>query len=179
MTKPCLLLLAGGLAAQHSTLPATVGPVPTAVGCIFIACSRAGGGLSAMFLGGYALFMLAGGDIIGKRLHADYAGDSMLARVRVRRLSEGDRRFDRFDSWSRWRSSTAPACRGQLVRPPRVPAIGEVWELELRLQRPRGNSNPGVFDYESWLFREKIHATGYVVGGKRNRLLWSGTSIGS
>ena len=58
---------------------------------------------------------------------------------------------------------------------PVVPRIGEVWELELRLRRPRGSFNPGGFDYESWLFRERIHATGYIVPGKRNRLLWAGS----
>lgn len=68
-----------------------------------------------------------------------------------------------------------PVVRVSWFDPPHLPATGEVWELELRLRRPRGNSNPGVYDYEAWLFREKIHATGYVVGGKRNRLLWSGT----
>ncbi len=52
-----------------------------------------------------------------------------------------------------------------------MPRIGQTWQLELRLRRPRGNSNPGVFDYEAWLFRQQIHATGYVVPGKRNRLL--------
>lgn len=132
----------------------------------------------ALFLGAYALFMLAAGDVMGKRLQADYAGDSMLARVRVidfpKELGHsivlliepvGDQRIP-------------PRVRVSWFDPPHVPAVGEVWELEVRLQRPRGTSNPGVFDYESWLFREKLHATGYVVGGKRNRLLWSGTASG-
>ena len=50
-----------------------------------------------------------------------------------------------------------------------------MWQLELRLKRPRGKSNPGVFDVEAWLFREEIHATGYVVNGKRNQRLLTGT----
>jgi len=52
--------------------------------------------------------------------------------------------------------------------------LGDVWQLELRLKRPRGNSNPGGFDYEAWMFREGIGAAGYVVSGKRNRLLGRG-----
>lgn len=51
------------------------------------------------------------------------------------------------------------------------PQIGDVWQLEVRLRRPRGTSNPGVFDYEAWLFRERVGATGYVVNGSRNRRL--------
>ncbi len=39
---------------------------------------------------------------------------------------------------------------------------GERWQLVLRLRPPRGFSNPGAFDYAQWLWREGIHATGYV-----------------
>jgi competence protein ComEC len=49
--------------------------------------------------------------------------------------------------------------------------LGDIWELELRLRRPRGNQNPGVFDHEAWLFRSRISATAYVADGWRNRLV--------
>lgn len=42
---------------------------------------------------------------------------------------------------------------------------GQTWELAVRLKRPWGFSNPGGFDYESWLFRNGIRATGYVRAG--------------
>ena len=176
LIRPCLLLLAGGLAAQHSTLLLSSDHSSLLlVASLCLLFSRRSRSV-AIFLGGYALFMLAAGDIIAQRLDPVYAGDSMLARVRIADFPRetgasivllvepaGDRRIP-------------PRARVSWFDPPHVPAIGEVWELELRLQQPRGSSNPGVFDYETWLFREKIHATGYVVGGKRNRLLWSGTA---
>ena len=178
MTKTCLLLLAGGLAAQHSTLLLPSDQSRSLlVASLLLLLSRRGRAV-ALFLGAYALFMLASGDIIGKRLQADYAGDSMLARVRVVDFPKatGDSIVLLIEPVG---DPRIPArVRVSWFDPPHVPAIGEVWELEVRLQRPRGTRNPGVFDYESWLFREKIHATGYVVGGKRNRLLWSGTSSG-
>ena len=40
--------------------------------------------------------------------------------------------------------------------------VGQKWQLLVRLKRPRGFSNPGGFDYEAWLYRHNIHATGYV-----------------
>ena len=43
-----------------------------------------------------------------------------------------------------------------------VLAVGQVWRLTVKLKRPRGFSNPGSFDYERWLFRKGIRATGYV-----------------
>ena len=47
----------------------------------------------------------------------------------------------------------------------RTPKIGDTWRLQTRLRRPRGYANPGGFDYENWLFRQGIGATGYVVAG--------------
>jgi len=40
--------------------------------------------------------------------------------------------------------------------------FGQRWRLAVRLKRPWGFRNPGGFDYEAWLFRHGIRATGYV-----------------
>lgn len=40
--------------------------------------------------------------------------------------------------------------------------VGERWRLTVRLKQPHGFLNPGGFDYEGWLFRQRIRATGYV-----------------
>lgn len=40
--------------------------------------------------------------------------------------------------------------------------VGDAWQLQVRLKRARGLMNPGGFDYEGWLFRHHLHATGYV-----------------
>ena len=45
---------------------------------------------------------------------------------------------------------------------------GEHWQLTIRLKRPHGLMNPGGFDYEAWLFQNRLRATGYVVNGKDN-----------
>ena len=62
--------------------------------------------------------------------------------------------------------------------PEHVPQAGEYWRFPVRLRRPRGFMNPGGFDYEGWLFRRDIGATGYVLedgeplpGGPRYPLL--------
>ncbi len=44
-----------------------------------------------------------------------------------------------------------------------LPLPGQHWRLVVRLKQPRGYMNPGGFDYEGWLFRHGIGATGYVV----------------
>lgn len=39
---------------------------------------------------------------------------------------------------------------------------GEYWRLKVRLKPPHGFMNPGNFDYERWLYQNRIQATGYV-----------------
>ena len=45
---------------------------------------------------------------------------------------------------------------------------GERWRLKIRLKRPHGYMNPGGFDYESWLFQNRLRATGYVIDDENN-----------
>jgi len=49
-----------------------------------------------------------------------------------------------------------------------APRLGERWRLQIRLKPPRGFANPGGFDYEAWLLRAGIAATGYVVADGDN-----------
>lgn len=51
------------------------------------------------------------------------------------------------------------------------PQPGERWQLAVRLKRPHGFANPGGFDYERWLFTQRIRAIGYVREDDRNRML--------
>nr|WP_298523207.1 DNA internalization-related competence protein ComEC/Rec2 [uncultured Halomonas sp.] len=52
-------------------------------------------------------------------------------------------------------------------------AVGETWALTLRLRPPAGFANPHAFDYEAWLWREGIDATGYVRSAPPPRRLQS------
>lgn len=55
-----------------------------------------------------------------------------------------------------------------------APAPGERWQLAVRLKRPHGFANPGGFDYERWLFEQRIRATGYVRKDVRNQRIAAG-----
>lgn len=52
-----------------------------------------------------------------------------------------------------------------------VLTAGERWRLTVRLKPPHGLMNPGGFDYETYLLRARIRATGYVRAGPTNTLL--------
>lgn len=47
--------------------------------------------------------------------------------------------------------------------------VGEAWDLRVRLRPPHGFANPGGFDYERWLFQQRVKAVGSVrsTGGSR------------
>ena len=47
--------------------------------------------------------------------------------------------------------------------------LGQIWQLQVRLKRPRGLRNPGGFDYERWLFSERIRAQGYIRNTDANK----------
>ena len=132
----------------------------------------------ALFLSGAGLFWLAAQNVIESRLAREYEGDSILTELRV-----AD--FPRIRNTSTSFLATPvddARVPGRVLlswhEPPVVVRLGDVWRMEIRLRRPRGASNPGSMDYEAWLFRERIGASGYVVSGKRNVLLDSNTATG-
>ena len=49
--------------------------------------------------------------------------------------------------------------------------IGQHWQFMVRLKRPNGTLNPGGFDYEKWLFQNRILATGYIRNSSLNRFI--------
>ncbi len=52
-----------------------------------------------------------------------------------------------------------------------LPQVGQLWQLQVKLRKPHGYSNPHGFDYEGWLFSKGIGATGYVLEEVDNRQL--------
>lgn len=51
---------------------------------------------------------------------------------------------------------------------------GQQWQFTVRLKQPRGNSNPGGFDYVRYLFSKRIDATAYIRSPKESRLIKQG-----
>jgi len=174
MIWACSLILAGGFAAQHSRLPLSSDIcLLSLVASLLLLGSRRTRHVGCFFLG-FSWFILAAQQIVDSRLQHQYIGDSLLAVVRVvdfpKQIGDSvimvvepvdDRRLPQ-------------RSRVSWFEPAEIPAIGDVWQLELRLRRPRALSNPGIFDREAWLFRNGLHATGYVVSGERNRRLGGG-----
>ena len=105
--------------------------------------------------------------LLGHPLPATLTGLDLRLEGRLASLPElkgGGARFQ-FQVERAWRGQEALDFQG-LVRlswrdaPPL--RVGEGRHLEVRLKPPHGFANPGVFDYERWLFQQGIVATGYV-----------------
>jgi competence protein ComEC len=175
MIRACLLMIAGGYAAQHSRVPLSsdLCKLLLVASLAMLVCRRTR--CPGFVILGFILFMQAGQDIVDDRLDRQFAGESLLTRVRIVDFPKmtGNSVVMLVEPLDDHR--LPPRSRVSWFEPPLVPSIGDVWQFELRLKRPRANSNPGVFDLEAWMFRQKIHATGYVVSGKRNRRLQTGT----
>ncbi|MGD2055185.1 MAG: DNA internalization-related competence protein ComEC/Rec2 [Gammaproteobacteria bacterium] len=92
----------------------------------------------------------------------------------VTQVSSSDLRFpfrvERIRAGGSWRDFNARV-RLSWYRSRQQPASGQRWQLAVRMKRPHGYANPGGFDYERWLFQQRIRATGYVRKDSRNRRL--------
>ncbi|MCU7940720.1 MAG: DUF4131 domain-containing protein [gamma proteobacterium symbiont of Bathyaustriella thionipta] len=66
----------------------------------------------------------------------------------------------------RWDDSFNGKVKLSWYRTHEVIKNGQQWQLTIRLKKPNGLLN-GVFDYEKWLYQNRILATGYVRSGKQ------------
>lgn len=161
--RPPALTLLGGILAVHA-LPALpplwLFPLPLAL-CLFRFPGR---GLLALALAGAAYVAVQGHWLEGQRLRAAAHGEERWLSGRIEGLPETGALRTRFqlvtDGRPRrvrvsWYGETPP------LRP------GDCWRLQLKLNAPRGSLNPGGFDYEAWLWRRRIGATGYVRDAER------------
>lgn len=118
---------------------------------------------------GFGLAWVSADARLSAWLPTELEGQSLIVEGRVSSLPGGaSRRFD-FDIErlvSAGEVEVHRAWSGGLVRlgwmngPPLH--LGERWRLVVRLKAPRGFSNPGLFDYERWLFQRGHTASGYV-----------------
>lgn len=171
MIPACLCLLAGAYALQLSSFTSDSDRAAVTLFAISVILALRRPFAAAALLLGFVLFLLAAKSVIDGRLDRKFAGDSLLTELEIVDFPRHRGRSLVFVAEPVDDPRIPSRIRLSWFGPETIPRAGEVWQFEIRLRRPRGNANPGGFDYETWLFRERIGATGYVVGGKRNLLL--------
>ena len=132
--------------------------------------------LPAVFALGLCLSMLQLTHLVGKQLPVDLEGVDLPLTVKVTGLPEPSGRSIRFPA----RIVEKPAeiswagnirlswYHGRWDEPEEI-RPGQIWQLTVRLKRPRGFANPKGFDYHAWLLGNGIYATGYVCAKKIGR----------
>jgi len=134
--------------------------------------------LVALFATGFLWALLRAHLMVAERLPEALVGQNLVVEGVIASLPRVDPKRVRFllrveaihaPDGGHWR-------RPGLVRlswyePAPVVRAGERWRLAVKLKQPHGFMNPGGFDYEGWLFRRGVRATGYVQGrGEHGRL---------
>ncbi|MDT0635889.1 DNA internalization-related competence protein ComEC/Rec2 [Spectribacter hydrogenoxidans] len=101
---------------------------------------------------------------LSARLPVAAEGDTRTLTGRVASLPERDAIRTRFVL-----QSDADPARSRLAWYGEHPPLrsGDCWQFTAQLSVPQGSANPGSFDYEGWLWRQHLHATGYVEAGRR------------
>ena len=130
----------------------------------------------AAFALGFVLLWTASRNELAGRLASEMAGEVFVIEATIADfpLVSGD--VARFVVHQSKHTELPRRMRLSWYGAPATLDIGDAWRLQVRLRRPRGFANPGGFDYEAWLFRQRIGATGYVVGGEEaNRLRSTGS----
>ena len=175
MLRLCLCMLAGAYAlALCRHLPsdaALMGTVFFTVACLCLRTLR----LAGFVLLGLIVMWTASRAMLEDRLLPELQGQTLTATVRIANFPEvlpGSVRFVAYPIEDPVVETVLPAkIRLSWYDAPEIPRIGETWHLQVRLKRPRGFKNGPGFDYELWLARQRIGATGYVVAGPANAKL--------
>jgi len=124
--------------------------------------------LPAAFGAGLCWALLHAQFALGQRLSATLEGVDLRLEGVVASIPQRDERRLRFefDVERLWHAGQELPPPGRLrltwYEDTQTPAAGERWRLGVRLKRPSGFFNPGGFDYEGWLFRQELSATGWV-----------------
>lgn len=139
-----MALLAAVAAARHRTPALLVLGLALGVGW---AALVAGGVLAARLPpAGEGADLILVGEVRTMRLHGD---GTATWHVAVSRLP--------------WCDACAGRWQVRLTSYQPLPlAVGEQWQLPVRLKRPRASQNPGAADFERYLIGERVVATGYV-----------------
>jgi len=174
MIHACLLFLAGVYALQLSSFASDSDPLTGSFVAIILVLLWWRVRAVLVAAAGVALFAFAATSVIDQRIATQFVGDSMVVEVRIIDFPQRKGLNVNFAAENLNNSRVPRRIRLSWYQPPVGIRFGDVWQLELRLRRPRGSSNPDDFDYEAWLLRERVGAVGYVVDGHRNLLLRSG-----
>jgi competence protein ComEC len=178
MLPSALAFLAGTcLLFSCHRLPETAGLLAILITVVVCSCLprlRVAGVLLAGF--GWAAWHAV--QLSALQLPADLEGRDLLVRGQIEglpeRLAEGHVRLrlhiDTYHSADGWLDLAIPVRLNWYRQAPEM-RPGERWQLQVHLKAAHGFANPAGFDYQRWLFAQRIRTTGYIKQAASNRRL--------
>ncbi|MEX2497226.1 MAG: DNA internalization-related competence protein ComEC/Rec2 [Woeseia sp.] len=168
MLRLCLCMLFGAyalsLCRQLPSDPALLATSFAALLCLWLRVLR----LAGFALLGLLLVWIASRGMLADRLSPELQGQTLAATVRIADFPRSRSGIVHFVAEPANNPALPARIRLSWYDAPEMPQLGETWRLQVKLKRPRGLANPGGFDYELWLARQRIGATGYVVNSSAN-----------
>jgi len=147
-------------------------PGPRTVALLWFACALLAGLLRRRavlgFAAGFSLTWLQCGERLEARIDPALEGSPLTITGTVASVPQLVGGGYRFEFLTDPRPGLPPRVEVTWYEPQWRPLAAERLEVEVRLRRPRGFSNPGGGDYEARLLREGIGATGYVRAARRS-----------
>tara|TARA_R110001583_G_scaffold177418_2_gene332537 strand:+ start:43596 stop:45875 length:2280 start_codon:yes stop_codon:yes gene_type:complete len=129
--------------------------------------------LACILLGGFWALIQAN-NVLNDRLLPELEGNDLIIAGSIANVPEHHGQYIRFEfTPDKMTNLVLPhKLRLNWYKPlPLSLRAGERWHLTVRLKQIHGMANPASFDYEGWLFQQRIGATGYVRNHKDNRRL--------
>lgn len=166
MSRCCLAFVAGAATASRLPyLPPASAAVMLLAMAVVLALAKKARPLAAL-LAGCAVYLQSAGVALHDRLPPSQYGNDFTFEAEIIDFTKvkGDRT-------TLLVAPVGNALPGRLrlgwYHAEDTPRLGERWRFVARLRRPRGQRNPGTFDYAGWLHRQRIGASGYVLEGER------------
>jgi competence protein ComEC len=125
---------------------------------------------------GFSWALIIAHQRLAQQLPKILEGRTLIAKGRILTIPENHSRSVRFDFLIQNLETSVPIrypisvrIKGYFYKNSSAKSIltefkkGDIWQLTLRLRRPRAFWNPGSFDYQAELFQQNICATGYLL----------------
>lgn len=132
--------------------------------------------LPLIAVAGFLWAIVFASHLLSNRLGPELEGKDLLLEGRVVSLPRASQRGWRFDFDTQILGKDYRVRLNDYESKSMPPHAGEQWRLRVKLKLPHGLSNPGGFDFERYLFRQGISATGYIKRDDINQKL-SGPGI--
>ncbi len=168
MRLAAIAFLAGVLAVQQLPELPSAWWLAAALPFLLLAWARPAWLIGACVVFGVVWASVRAGWILGESLPRELEGVDLVVEGHIADIpqpAEYGQRFV-FDIEHAMREATRVALPQRVLltlrNPGLAPRAGERWRFTVRLTRPHGYQNPGGFDYEAHLLRNRIRARGYV-----------------